>query len=139
MPTTASDTPADTQASTAQEPAKPNNDNPDLAQQAAPTPPVALNRGAKAKPAAAAPAGGFVLQFGAFSVEANARKLADRLKKKGHDVSVVVHQDAGGRQLYTVRGGSYANAAQAETEARHIHDAEQLPTVVVRQHVPGPA
>lgn len=139
MPATASDTPTDTQANTAQEPAKPKSDNPDLAQQTKPAPPVTLNRGAKAKPAAAAPAGGFVLQFGAFSVEANARKLADRLKQKGHDVTVVMRQDAGGRQLYTVRGGNYASAAEAEAEARHIHDAEQLPTVVVRQHVPGPA
>jgi cell division septation protein DedD len=78
------------------------------------------------------------LQFGAFSVEANARKLADRLKQKGHDVTVVT-QDSNGRQLFAVRGGSYANATQAEAAAKHIHDAEQLPTVVVRQHVPGPA
>lgn len=138
-PTTASDAPTDAATSAAQEPAKAKTDNPDLAQQAAPAPPVALSPGAKAKPAAAAPAGGYVLQFGAFSVEANARKLADRLKQKGHDVTVVAHQEAGGRQLYTVRSGRYASAAEAEVAARRIHDTEQLPTVVVRQHVAGPA
>jgi len=143
-PTTASDAPATPAPSAAQEPAKAKTDGADAAQQApaapAPgSPPVALKGGAKPKPAAAAPAGGFVLQFGAFSVEANARKLADRLKQKGHDVSVVPHQDAAGRQLYLVRGGDYANAAAAEVAARRIHDAEQVPTVVVRGHAPGPA
>jgi len=123
---------------------KPRTDNAETAQQApaapAPaSPPVALKGGAKAKPAAAAPTGGFVLQFGAFSVEANARKLADRLNQKGHDVSVIPHRDTAGRQLYTVRGGSYANAAEAEVAARRIHDAEHVPTVVVRAHAPGPA
>ncbi|HEX9489015.1 MAG TPA: tetratricopeptide repeat protein [Stellaceae bacterium] len=141
-PTTAGDAHAAPATSAAQEPAKPKTDSPDTAQQApaapAPaSPPVALKAGAKPKPAAAA--GGFVLQFGAFSVEANARKLADRLNQKGHDVSVVAHQDAAGRQLYTVRGGSYANAAAAEAAARRIHDTEQVPTVVVRRHAPGPA
>jgi Flp pilus assembly protein TadD len=141
-PTTASDAPAAPAMSAAQEPAKSKTDSPDTAQQSSPAPapappPVALKAGAKPKPGAAA--GGFVLQFGAFSVEANARKLADRLKQKGHEVSVVAHQDAAGRQLYTVRGGSYANAAAAEAAARRIHDAEQVPTVVVRRHAPGPA
>ncbi|HEX6842741.1 MAG TPA: SPOR domain-containing protein [Stellaceae bacterium] len=108
------------------------------APQAAPAaPPVAL-KDAKTTPPAAAPAGGFVLQFGAFSVEANARKLAERLKQKGHDVTVVP-QDSKGRQLFAVRGGSYPSASKAEAAAKHIHDAEQLPTVVVRQHAPGPA
>jgi Flp pilus assembly protein TadD/cell division septation protein DedD len=139
---TAGDTPAVPATSATQEPAKPT-DNADTAQQipAAPapaSPPVALKGGAKAKPAAVA-ARGFVLQFGAFSVEANARKLADRLNQKGHEVSVVPHQDAAGRQLYIVRGGSYANAGEAAVAARRIHDAEQVPTVVVRQHAPGPA
>jgi Flp pilus assembly protein TadD len=140
---TAGDTPAVPATSATQEPAK-LTDNADTAQQipAAPapaSPPVAHKGGAKAKPAAVAAARGFVLQFGAFSVEANARKLADRLNQKGHEVSVVPHQDAAGRQLYIVRGGSYANAGEAEVAARRIHDAEKVPTVVVRQHAPGPA
>jgi Flp pilus assembly protein TadD len=141
--TAASDTPSVPAPSAAQASAQPT----DSADAAAPAPaapapaapPVALKGGAKTKPAAAAAAGGFVLQFGAFSVEANAHKLADRLKRKGHDVSVVPHQDAAGRQLYIVRGGSYANAGEAEVAARRIHDAERVPTVVVRQHAPGPA
>jgi cell division septation protein DedD len=87
-----------------------------------------------------APAGAFVLQFGAFSVETNAQKLADQLKQKGHDVTVVAAQDAKGRQLFAVRGGSYPNAGEAEMAARRIHNDEQLPIVVVRQqHTPGPA
>ena len=132
-PTTASDTTAAPSTGAAQDQSTP--DASAVAQQAAP--PVAL-KGAKAAPPAAASAGGFVLQFGAFSVEANARKLADRLKQKGHDVTVVT-QDSNGRQLFAVRGGSYANAGQAEAAAKHIHDAEQLPIVVVRQPAPGPA
>jgi Flp pilus assembly protein TadD/cell division septation protein DedD len=139
-PTTASDAPAAPATSAAQQPANPATDNADAAPPA--TPPVAVIKGGvKAKPSAAATArtGGFVLQFGAFSVEANARKLADQLKKKGHHVSVVAYQDAKGRAMYAVRGGSYANAALAEAAAKRIHEAEQVPTVVVRQHAPGPA
>ncbi|HJT07580.1 MAG TPA: SPOR domain-containing protein, partial [Stellaceae bacterium] len=135
-PTTAGDATATPSSNAAQDQTMP--DASADAQQAAPAaPPVAL-KGAKAAPAAAAPARGFVLQFGAFSVEANAHKLADRLKQKGHDVTVVT-QDSNGRQLFAVRGGSYASASQAEAAAKHIHDAEQLPIVVVRQHAPGPA
>jgi cell division protein FtsN len=151
-PTTASDAsdtpPAPATAATQDKPA---TDNPDAAQQADATPapapapapaapPVALKGGANPKTAAVASAGAFVLQFGAFSVETNAQKLADQLKQKGHDVTVVVAQDAKGRQLFAVRGGSYPNAGEAEIAARRIHNDEQLPIVVVRQqHTPGPA
>ena len=146
---TASDAPA-APAPTAPQTAtqdKPATSSPDATAQAdaapppAPAaPPVALKGGDNAKTAATPPTGGFVLQFGAFSVEANARKLADQLKQKGHDVTVVAAQDAKGRQLFAVRGGSYANAGEAEMAARRIHNDEQLPIVVVRQqHTPGPA
>ncbi len=94
---------------------------------------------APANGAQATPRGGFVVQFGAFSVEANAQKLADQLNGKGYKVSVVAYHDRNGRQLYAVRGETYPKAAEAEAEARRIHDAEKLPTVVIRQHPPGQA
>ena len=135
-PSEASDTTATPPTGAAQDQAAP--DASAVAQQAAPAAPPIAPKGAKVTPPAAAPASGFVLQFGAFSVEANARKLAERLKQKGHDVTVVT-QDSNGRQLFAVRGGSYASASKAEAAAKHIHDSEQLPIVVVRQHAPGPA
>ena len=82
---------------------------------------------------------GYAVQFGSFSVEANAKKLADQLSAKGYRVAVVPHKDGAGRQWYAVRGEGYSSAAAAEAAARHIKDSERLPAVVVRQPTPGPA
>jgi cell division septation protein DedD len=52
----------------------------------------------------APPAPAFVVEFGSFSVEAHAKKLADDLGQKGYGVMVVHHRDQDGRQWYAVRG-----------------------------------
>ena len=74
----------------------------------------------------------YVVQFGSFSIEGNAHKLADQLGQKGYKVAVVRHRDHGGREWYAVRGG-YPSAAEAEAAARQAHDTEQLPAVVLHR------
>jgi len=93
---------------------------------------------AAAKPTRAATSG-FVLQLGAFASEANARKLADQLNRKGYEVAVVHHRDKDGRDWFVVRAGGYANAEEAAAAARHMREAEQVPAVVVRLRQPNQA
>jgi Flp pilus assembly protein TadD/cell division septation protein DedD len=85
---------------------------------------------AKSKSMASAESG-FALQLGSFSSEANARKLADQLNRKGYEVGVAHNRDREGRDWYIVRAGGYATADEAEAAARHIREAEQVPAVVV--------
>ena len=82
---------------------------------------------------AAAPAG-FVVQVGSFASETIAKKLADQLNQKGYGMAVVHHRDAAGRDWYAVRAGGYASADEAAAAARHMHEAEQVPAVVVHEH-----
>jgi Flp pilus assembly protein TadD len=87
---------------------------------------------APAKPAAPVAQGAYFVQFGSFSIENNAHKLADQLGQKGYKVAVVRHRDHGGREWYAVRGG-YPSAAEAEAAARQAHDSEQVPAVVLHR------
>lgn len=108
--------------------------------------PASNDQAADAAPAATAPAmaienkrvasagAGFVVQVGSFSSEGNAKKLADQLNQKGYGVSVVHHRDQAGHDWYAVRAGGYGSADEAAAAARHMHDAEQVPAVVVHQH-----
>ena len=88
-----------------------------------------------AQPAAGAPATtgaeGFVLQLGSFSLEANARHLAEHLSQKGYEAVVLHRRDRDGREWFVVRAGAYASADVAAAAARHIREAEQVPAVVV--------
>ena len=74
---------------------------------------------------------GFAVQLGAFANEANARKLVEQLNGKGYDTAVAHHRDRDGRDWYVVRAAGYASAEEAESAARHLREAEQLPAVVV--------
>jgi DedD protein len=65
-------------------------------QPAAKTPPKPATAGTPPKPATAAAEGGWVLQAGSFSQQANALSLRDRLKKSGYQVSVQDVKGAGG-------------------------------------------
>jgi Flp pilus assembly protein TadD/cell division septation protein DedD len=87
---------------------------------------------APAKPATLVANGAYVVQFGSFSIEGNAHKLADQLGQKGYKVAVVRHRDQGGREWYAVRGG-YPSAADAQAAARQAHDTDQLPAVVLHR------
>lgn len=84
-----------------------------------PAPQVATARTApakaKTKPPAksSAPAGGYTLQFGAFSDPDRAMALAAKLKGMGYKVELAQGATSGGRSLTKVRSGHFANAAEA--------------------------
>ncbi len=82
----------------------------------------------------AKPAAGFAIQLGAFTNEANAKKLVEQLNGKGYDAAITHHRDRDGRDWYAVRAGGYASADEAETAARQMREKEQLPAVVVHLH-----
>ena len=67
-------------------------------------------------PTAAAGDDRWLLQFGSFSSEENARKFAEQLKGMGQDARVE-EIDAGNEKVYRVRGGSFS-----EEEARQQRD-----------------
>jgi Flp pilus assembly protein TadD/cell division septation protein DedD len=108
-------------------------------QMAAATPPAGEAAPAPEHKHAASAATGFVVQVGSFASEGNAKKLADQLNQKGYGVAVVHHRDAAGHDWYAVRAGGYGSADEAAAAARHMHDAEQVPAVVVHQHGPNQA
>lgn len=83
-----------------------------------PTPTPATDL-ATPEPTPTAAAGGgeqWLLQFGSFSSEENARKFAEQLKGMGQEARVE-EIDAGNEKVYRVRGGSYS-----EEEARQQRD-----------------
>ncbi len=82
---------------------------------------------------ASAPTATFSVQVGTFASEGNAKKLADQLNQKGYSLAVVHYRDSAGRDWYAVRAGGYGSADEAAAAARHMHDAEQVPAVVVHQ------
>lgn len=91
---------------------------------AAEPPPAATERSAPAAapppptraPVASAPAGDWVVQLGAFSEEATARKLAQRSGTFGYPATVSTVR-SGGRTLYRVRVGPLATRGQADAAA----------------------
>jgi Flp pilus assembly protein TadD/cell division septation protein DedD len=100
--------------------------------QAVPEPaPTQAPLAARAEPAAAE---GFALQLGSFSLEANARHLAEHLQQKGYATIMMRRRDRDGRAWFVVRAGAYGSADAAATAARQIRDAEQVPAVVVHVH-----
>ncbi len=72
---------------------------------------------AAAKPAPASAAdGGWAVQLGSFGEEANARRLAGRVKTYGYKADVSNYR-AGGRSLYRVRVGPMAARGEADAAA----------------------
>jgi Flp pilus assembly protein TadD len=108
------------------------------AREAQPEAPPAAPTVAQADPPADSAAGGFVVQLGSFSLEPNARRLAEQLHQKGYE-TVVVHRRENGRDWFVVRAGAYASADAAAAAARRMRDAEQVPAVVVHLHQPSEA
>lgn len=72
-------------------------------------------------------AGQFLIQVGAFAEEANAQRLADRLRAEGHEVRIV----DSGSGLRRVRVGPMEGRSAAEATALRLRRAG-LPTVVLR-------
>ena len=78
---------------------------------------------ASAPVAAAATQRGLFAQAGAFSEEANARRLADRLVASGIEGVSVQPGDSGGRRLYRVRVGPLASVAAYDSVVERMRDA----------------
>lgn len=63
--------------------------------------------------------GRFLLQFGAFSNEANAERLKDQLNAQGQEAKVEIVESPTG-VLYRVKGPSFETAEEAERLARNL-------------------
>jgi len=90
---------------------------------------------ASAKPQAAVKkptsAAGFTLQMKAFANQADADKLADKLRRNGHDVRVET-ADVRGRLWYRVRVGSFKKWDDALSAKKQFEESESLIAYVVR-------
>lgn len=75
--------------------------------------------------------GAFAVQVGAFAIEANARRLADRLRESFREVRVVAFQD-NRAEWWRVRIGGYRDEAEAATAATAFAE-QNLPGFVVRE------
>ena len=140
-PTAAADASASAPAATPTQLTKPAEAEATGSQTAAVEPPPAAAPAEQAPPASAptvaakaATNAGFAVQLGAFASEANAKKLAEQLNRKGYEVAVAHHRDREGRDWFVVRAGGYANAEEAAAAARHLREAERVPAVVVHLH-----
>jgi DedD protein len=101
--------------------------------EAAPAPaPEAKPAPAPATPApvAAAPAGHFAVQVGAFTESAPAEKLADRLRARGYP-SYVRTSAEDGSSRWRVRVGPVSARSEAEDLADKLQRNEKLPTWVL--------
>jgi tetratricopeptide (TPR) repeat protein len=78
----------------------------------------------------AAPA--FYVQVGAFSRQATADKLAERLRKHGYAVKVQP-RNADGRILRLVKVGPYKTRQQAQQQARRLEAREKLPHQIIEE------
>lgn len=65
--------------------------------------------------------GGYYIIAGTFSAEANAERLANKLKKEGYDAAVGYHQEKQFFYVYAARAASNAEAQQA------LHILKQSP------------
>ena len=81
---------------------------------------------------AAASAGGFVVQVGAFSDSASAEGVVRALAAKGHAAYVTPSSGSGNRR-WRVRVGPVVSREQAQQLARRLKLEERLPTWVVSQ------
>ncbi len=90
---------------------------------------------AKATPEAAvkmpASSKGFTLQMKAFANQSDADKLADKLRRNGHDVRVET-ADVRGRLWYRVRVGQFSKWDDALSAKEKFEEAEALIAYVVR-------
>ncbi len=90
---------------------------------------------AKATPEAAIQkpksASGFTLQMKAFANQADADKLADKLRRNGHDVRVET-ADVRGRLWYRVRVGNFTKWDDALMAKKKFEEAESVIAYVVR-------
>jgi Flp pilus assembly protein TadD len=131
--TPAADAPASAQAATDQPATPPASDQAAVDQPQTPPASEPAPATSSHKRVASAPTTSFSVQVGTFASEGNAKKLADQLNQKGYSLAVVHYRDSAGREWFAVRAGGYGSADEAAAAARHMHDAEQVPAVVVHQ------
>lgn len=81
---------------------------------------------------AAAPARKFLLQVGAYSDSANARRMRERLESAGYPVAVRAGA-AGARPLYRVRVGPFPNPAAARATRQALETLLQSPVALVSE------
>ena len=85
---------------------------------------------ARSRAPAAAPAGGFAVQVGAFTEEARARALQQALADAG--VQTRVHRaDEGFRTLYRVRAGPFGSQQEAHDQATRLSSVLGRDVIVV--------
>lgn len=104
------------------------------AQRPAPTtqrPPAAdrAESSEKTSTAGGSSTGGWVVQLGVFSIQANAERLAQELKSQGFH-TVVSENSGGGRPLWRVRSGPVAERAAAEQLNARLRAAGHAGSVV---------
>jgi cell division septation protein DedD len=73
----------------------------------------------------------YTIQVGAFSRHSQARRLEQKLSKKGYHVEVV--RSGGEKTIYRVRVGKYRDRKAAEVAAIRLTRTEGLKTFVIRQ------
>jgi DedD protein len=83
----------------------------------------------KASTAGGSSTGGWVVQLGVFSIQANAERLAQELKSQGFH-AVVSENSGGGRPLWRVRSGPVAERAAAEQLNARLRAAGHAGSVV---------
>ncbi|HXR88450.1 MAG TPA: SPOR domain-containing protein, partial [Stellaceae bacterium] len=90
-------------------------------------------------------AGGFRVQFGAFSQEENARRLQAAIAATGLKVEVSHDQGASGHPLFFVRSPAYTDRASAlsaaqgaQIRAQHLTNAIPIQYTIIADH-PAPA
>jgi cell division septation protein DedD len=96
---------------------------------AAAKPPNAPAAAPHAQPPVAPEIAAFTVQVAAFAVEGNARRLVDRLERRGYEPYVV--ELAGRRRLLAVRFGRWADADAARQAADGFRTAEGAEAIVV--------
>lgn len=78
------------------------------------------------------PTGAFIVQVMATRDEAEAKRLVDRLARRGYPAASVA-ENAGGAALYRVRVGSYKERVSAEAMADKLRERERLTPWVLQE------
>jgi len=80
----------------------------------------------------AVPTGAFIVQVMATRDEEEAKRLVDRLARRGYPAAVL-SENAGGAALYRVRVGSYKERVSADAMAAKLRERERLEPWVLQE------
>jgi len=76
----------------------------------------------------------FVVQLGALRSPAEARRLKDRMAKKGYKTAIVSAKGKNGEKIYKIRTGEFRDRKEAEALALKLKKTEGLNTFVTPRH-----